>query len=48
MSHLFEMSARGGRLEARIVNRLWPLMESATRKLGAGNKIVLIGRTAPT
>lgn len=47
MARLFQMSANSGRLEARFISRCWPFLESLTRRLGAGNKIVLIGRTSP-
>lgn len=46
MARLFEISAKRGRLEARLMSRLWPFLEALTRRLGAGNKIVLIGRAS--
>jgi 2-polyprenyl-3-methyl-5-hydroxy-6-metoxy-1,4-benzoquinol methylase len=45
MSRLFEMSASSGRLDARVISRCWPFFEAVTRRLGAGNKIILVGRT---
>lgn len=45
MSHLFEMSAKSGRIESRMLSALWPFLETVTRTLRAGNKIVLIART---
>ncbi len=46
MARLFEISANRGRLEARLISRLWPFLEALTRRLGAGNKIVLIGQVS--
>jgi hypothetical protein len=34
-------------LPNRIIARLWPILESGARHLGAGNKLIVTARHAP-
>ncbi|MGZ6791729.1 MAG: methyltransferase domain-containing protein [Mycobacteriales bacterium] len=44
MAHLLDRSAQSGRFEARFWSRAWPLLETATRRAGAGNKLLLVAQ----
>lgn len=44
MASRFARSAEAGSLEGRLLRRTWPYLETLTRRLGFGNKIILIAR----
>lgn len=46
MTKIFQHSAAQGNLAGRVLYRTWPFLDGATRRLGLGNKLILVARTA--